>query len=168
MKLINDKGRLFGLVNPVDALITLAILAGIFVVGWLVLSRGEVSLPGVKQTTIQATFLIPEARPEVLAYLHNGDIMKNDTSKAGLGKIADVRVENAKMDVPTDEGELKVGESQLLKDIYITVEANGRATDSMLMINGGIMSVGKNYFINSKWFRMNSVLVGVTPDANGR
>jgi len=168
MRLINDKGRIFGLVNPVDALITLAILGFIFVVGWLVVTRGDVSLPGVKQTTIKATFLVPAARPEVPDYLRNGDRVKNDTSKADLGEIVEMRFEKAQVEVPTDSGELSLGESPLFKDIYITVEAEGRSTDSMLMINGDILSVGKNYVLNTKWFRMNSVLVGVTPDANGR
>lgn len=168
MRLINDKGRIFGLINPIDALITLAILGFIFVVGWLVITRGNVTLPGVEQTTIQATFLIPGARPEATEYIRDGDRLKNDTSKADLGDIIEVRSERAKLEVPTDTGELSLGESPLLKDIYVTVEAQGRATDSMLMINGDILSIGKNYMLNTKWFRMNSVLVGVTPDANGR
>ncbi len=168
MRLINDKGRIFGLVNPIDALITLAILGFVFVVGWLVITRGNVTLPGVKQTTIQATFLIPLAHPEVIEYIRDGDRVKNDNSKADLGEVIEVRSEGARVDVPTDTGELLPGESAIFKDIRITIEAEGRATDSMLMINGDILSIGKNYVLNTKWFRMNSVLVGVTPDANGR
>lgn len=161
MRLFNDKGRFLGIVNPLDALVVISILAVVFTIGWVAMNRDGAPLPGVTKSEITQTYLIRSIRPEVAAYVKKGDRVKNEISKSDLGEVIDIKSTQAVSAVVTDAGEIKKSENPIDKDLTITVKANGRATSAQITVSGDILEVGKKYGLVTRVFKGDALLIGL-------
>ena len=140
MKLLDDKGRLFGLINIVD----LVVIVLIAVVATRVGLRARVMRtvnPGALKT-VEAVLLVEDVRPATAAALAVGDTIFNTKSNAVLGELVDKKVVPAVKEVETADGQLKLAEAPYRKDVYITVRGQGQVTENVIILGGYEMRVG--------------------------
>jgi len=125
--LIDEDGRLFGLVNIVDLLVVLVVVAMV-AAGWALLSGGEpsVSQPAdeTENTTTVVTVEADQVQPYVAAAIPNGTV--------GGPEVVAVRsktVEPATVFVPDQNGQLRVREHPRLKTVRLRLELNTTQTE---------------------------------------
>lgn len=159
MKILDEKGRLFGIINIIDLAVLLLVL--VLVAGgiWF-LSRDdavEVGPTEVYYVTIKCASL----DEEVAEYIHVGDRLyygKGFTDE----EITEFWVEPAKIEVVRDDGTIIVTEHPELKDIYVTIKVNDSPSDPMLWIGQLHATVGKELVLKTQYIEVPGVIIRIT------
>ena len=100
MSLIDNKGRIFGLINIIDLLVIVLIVA---VVGRFTLKSRQKSA-GAVTTNIEVVVHVKEVRDATADIVKVGDIVKETKSNVVLGKVVDVKVNPSETLVETADG----------------------------------------------------------------
>lgn len=158
MKLVDEKGKLFGLINIVDFLVLLAVL--------LVLGGAAYKLKGgtggdTASKTVRVTVLAPGIRPEMLTSIKVGDRMASGSSFTNV-VIKDIKIRPA-YSITTDSAGRRVEATDpYLKDLIVVVE--GKTTISGATINLGDQEIrrSKDYYIKSLDYEFKGMILDVT------
>lgn len=144
MKFIDDKGKLFGLVNIVDLLIILAAL--------LLLGGAAYKLKGMggKETarTVRVTVIATSIRPEMLAGVEVGDKMVSGSSYTNA-VITDVDIRPAYLITTDSAGRRVEATDPFLKDLIVTIEGKTVISGATINLGGQEIRRGKDYYIKS-------------------
>ena len=158
MKILNEKGKLFGLINIIDLGVLLVIL--VIVAGgiWYVKRDAPVQIVNTKDYYVT---LKTEAQPvEVLDALEIGDRFYYGSSFLDV-TITDIKFEPAKIDVQTAEGDIVVKPHPELKDIYVTVCVKSPANEPMIYIAQTHATVGKSIALKTDRVEVVSVVTKI-------
>ena len=168
MKIINEKGKLFGLINLVDLLVLLFILAVAVGVVWKVFG-GQVQELVANTTELTYTVRVKAVHPRYYDEL---------TSRKFPHQLAagDSLIENAYIisavkepyvtQIGTDEGKLKNVVDPTRIDIVCTIEARINDTD-IIKVGPQEVRAGKDHFLKTKHFEMVGTIESVLL-ANGK
>jgi len=134
MKLIDDKGKLFGVANVVDALIVLIVV---------VIAAGTVykfkfmdkTSKGAAMQPVTYTVKVEKIRNYVFGNVKEGDILYDKTSGNDIGKITKVTSEPATDYIPMPDGTFKKVNVENRINVYFTVEAQAVVSDSGRFVN---------------------------------
>lgn len=127
MQIIDNKYRLFGVINLIDLVVVLAVLAGGYAVYRVLSPTSPVAtVKGMK--TVEYEIVCPSTRNIDASEIKIGDTISKTTGKA-IGKVTAVRI------VPTpsevwDQAIRKVVpyQSTVFSDVYISCTAQGQPT----------------------------------------
>lgn len=133
MRLIDDKGRLFGLVNIVDLAVVLLVVAVAARIGLKSRLLRAVNPSTLKP--VEVVLLIEDVRPATADAVSEGDTIVNAKSNAVLGELIAKEVVPALKEVETADGRLVEAEAPYRKDVYITVRGQG-ASDRKCYYSG--------------------------------
>ncbi|NLG86481.1 MAG: DUF4330 domain-containing protein [Firmicutes bacterium] len=159
MRLIDEKGRLFGLVNIID----LAVLVLIIAVAARVGLKSKL-LKAVNPSTLQpveVVLLVEDVRSATADAIAEGDTVLNTKSNAVLGELIKKEVVPAVKEIETADGRLVKAESPFRKDVYITVRGQGQVTGNVIILGGYEMRVGANAQVKGLKFAVNSTVFSV-------
>jgi len=158
MKILDEKGKLFGIINIIDLFVLL--LAVVIVAGgiWFV-SRNDSEVTGPVET-YQVTIKCAELDEDVAGYLHKGDRLYYGGGFTDV-VITDFSVEPAKVDVVRDDGTITVTTHPEKKDIYVTVKVNSKPGDPMLWIGQLHATVGKELVLKTQYIEVPGVITSV-------
>lgn len=159
---IDDKGRLFGRFNIVDAAVALAVIAIVALFGARQL--GAIKLGGPEEKPVVLEVVTDAITPETLAKLQQDDklflIVGLDTVR--LGKITSISVKPA---------EVRVDNSVLGKVIYapdpkrrqavITVTGKGTITKQIVTISNNAVLVGDRVSLKTTYARFDAEVTGL-------
>jgi len=145
MKLIDEKGKLFGLINIVDFLVLLAVL--------LIIGGAAYKLKGpaggdTAVKTVKATVLAPALRPEMLTGIKIGDRMVSGSSYTDV-VITDIKIQPAFMVTTNSEGQRVEAIDPFLKDLIVVVEGKTPITGATINLGGQEIRRDKDYYIKS-------------------
>ena len=157
MKILDDKGRLFGIINIIDLLVLLLVLVVIAGGIWFFKEGYHQQDPRVYYVTIKCA----ELDEEVADYLHIGDRLYYANGFTDV-VVTEVSVEPAKIDVVRDDGTIIVATHPELKDIYVTVKVNSIPGDPMLWIGQLHATVGKELVLKTQYVEVPGVITGIT------
>jgi hypothetical protein len=124
VKILDEKSRLFGIINPVDLLLVIAVIAVVLIVA-------SVLFPSVSPTksapkdVVRITVLVGGIRAYVPGSIKVGDPVNRKTG-GKMGKVVAIDAVPATFEEPTAVGTLKKATSQIFTDLYITVEGTGQ------------------------------------------
>lgn len=121
-KIVDDKGRLFGFISPVDVIVVA--VAALLVVA--VLSRFKVrETPLGTTNTVDVTYTVKifGIRDTNANLLHPGDKLFAADTESNLGTIRDVKVEDAYAVEPLDDGTYKKARVYDRYDVTLTIVA---------------------------------------------
>lgn len=159
MKIIDEKGRLFGVINIIDLAVLLLIV--VLVAGgiWYVSKKEPVESGPAKDyyVTIKCSGL----EEDVADYLHTGDKLYYSGNFIDA-EITEVSAEPAKIDVIRDDGTIVVATHPELKDIYVTVKVKAAEDDQMIWIGQLHANVGKELVLKTRYVEIPGVIVKVT------
>ncbi len=161
MKIINEKGKLFGIINLVDLVCLLLVLLVAAGVGWKLLG------PKVKEavaptTTMTSTFRIRGAYDYTLRWLEKNDLV-GEKLVMGTGYIDGATVTAISyepyitQDMKADGTPLEV-EYPTRRDVLITVESPVAKNAAILKIGTQEVRAGRTFIFKTRTFEM-SVLV---------
>ncbi|MGI6130016.1 MAG: DUF4330 domain-containing protein [bacterium] len=159
MQIIDDKGRLFGLVNVIDLAVLLIIVAVAARVGLRSKVLSAVNPSTLKE--VEVVFLVEDVRSATADAMAEGDTVLNTKSNATLGQLVKKEVVPAAKEVETSDGRLVQAESPFRKDVYITVRGQGQVTGNVIILGGYEMRVGATTQIKGLKFAVISTVYSV-------
>ena len=160
MKVLDEKGKLFGLINIIDLLVIFVVLVLIAGGIWYVTKDDPAEVVG----PTKAHFIkikcagVDEGVADYIdvgANLYYGKGFTEET-------ITAVEVVPAKIDVIEDDGTIVVAEHPELKDIYVTVKIFEKPNDPMLWIGQLHATVGKELVLKTQYIELPGVITEIT------
>lgn len=124
MKILDEKSRLFGIINPVDLLLIVAVLIVLFIVASVLFPSVSPTKPAPSQK-VRVTVLAGGLRDYVPGSIKVGDPVNRKTG-GKMGNVVLVDAVPAVFEEPTAAGQLKKATSSLFTDVYVTIEGPGQ------------------------------------------
>ncbi len=159
MKIINDKGKLFGIINPVDLVVVIIILSIVVGVGYRFLSSklnaGENSaLSGEKE--VYVTLYAQQQMPEVADAINKGDklIANNQYTSAEVVEI--ISNEPAATVSPNSDGKSVKSTHPLWRDLKIKIKDKINPSNPILKAGEQEIRVGYPYIFKTQTVEANS------------
>ncbi|MDD4239004.1 MAG: DUF4330 domain-containing protein [Desulfotomaculaceae bacterium] len=158
MRLVDEKGKLFGLMNIVDFLVLVAVL--------LVLGGAAYKLKGQgsgdsASKTVKVTVLAPSIRPEMLTNIKVGDRMASGSSFTDV-VVKDITIRPA-YSITTDSAGRRVEATDpYLKDLIVVVEGRTPISGATINLGGQEIRRNKDYYIKSLDYEFKGMILDVT------
>lgn len=157
MSLIDNKGKVFGLINVIDLLVILLIVA---VVGRFTLKQKQKSAGAVTKS-IEVVLHVKEVRDATADVVKVGDIVKETKSNAVLGKISDVKVQPSETLVETADGRVVVYPNPVFKDMYITLIGSGSAGENAIVLGSNEIRVGTALQLKTNLYSVTTTVMDI-------
>ena len=157
MKLIDEKGKLFGKINLIDLVILVIIVGIVCALGFKLFSghQEEVVHP-VEKGKVEVTILVKDVLTEVKDGIHEGDKLIIDKNLTDI-EIEKLETKNSKTIAVSEQGVINVDENPLRTDILITFSYETEISDcgiklyeEPVKINGDIELETKNFKATAK------------------
>lgn len=169
MKLINDKGKLFGIINVVDLLVLLAVVLVVGGVGWRILGPkiAEVAAPTTK---ITVTSRVRGAYPRQLEEMLSHDVpskLVSGNSYIDGADLVKIDSEPYVVQLPTDDGRLVNAVDPTRIDIIFTVEATVPQGGAVTKIGTQEMRAGRDFTVKTRYIEQSSIIETVAYENEG-
>ncbi len=156
MKIIDDKGKLFGLINIIDFLV--AVLVVLVIAGVAYKIRTPAATGEVKLVEVQV--MVPCVRPELIGVISVGDPMVAGNSYTNV-KVKSVEIKPALLVNSDSKGKRVMVTDPYLKDVYVTVEGTTTLSSATITLGGQEIRVGKDYYVKSLDYEFKGIIFDV-------
>jgi len=153
MKIINEKGKLFGLINVIDLLILLAVLLVAGGIGWKVFGSTiqEVASPNTTLTmTVRIRGAMPRQYEEIVAHGLPQQLVTG-TSYISGAYMTEVSYEPYVTQVQTADGRIVDGEDPTKIDILVTIVAEVPADTAVTKIGTQEVREGRDHIVKTRY-----------------
>lgn len=157
MKIIDDKGKVFGIINIIDLLVIL-LIAG--VVGRYAM-KSQINPPGVQTKNIQITLLVKDVREATSGVIKEGDIVRETKTNLVLGKVTKVEVKPADTLVNTADGRVVNYPNPILKDVYVTLVGTGTAGENAVVVGNSEVRIGTQLSVKTNIYAVVTTVMGI-------
>lgn len=156
MKVLNEKGKLFGVINIIDLLVLIAVIAVIGGIGWKLFAPAvkEVTSKQVEMTTVMRVrgatpFLVTELQREGNDQVGKALVSGNDYVNA---KIESVEITDYVQQIPTADGRIANALDPSKKDVVIVVKSQVAAGTPTPKIGTQEVRAGRTFIIKTNNF----------------
>jgi len=154
--MIDDKGRIFGLINIIDLVVILLVV--ILAFGYFYRNR----TPDVTEThTATVKVICPYLRPEVAAQLHEGDhlLARGQIQPA---YIKELTVEKANDTASDSSGKIILQKHPFRQDVFVTLEGPVSYTGAEIYMAGQQIRAGlDDYILKTQFFEATGEILEV-------
>jgi len=161
MALIDEKGRLFGIINIVDlaVLLVVVLLAGGIV--YKLLPECTENTGDEKIETFTVTVKCPMIPGYAAERLKEGDRIFYSGEYVN-GEIASVRYENAKEAVVTADGKYVIAVHPELMDAYVTLHIFDDASTDEIMLGRYQVNLGKSFTMKTTRVEVQGIVIDIS------
>lgn len=157
---IDEKGRLFGRLNVVDAAVILALVLGAILVAGRLL--GKLGIAYGEERPVSVKILSDAITPEAATSIKKGDkvfIIVGLDAKS-LGTISEVSVRPAEVRIGNSvTGKVVYAPDPKRRQVLLTVKGKGTSTDRAITISGNTVLVGDRLSVKTRWVRFDGDVV---------
>lgn len=147
MRIIDEKGKLFGIINIIDLTVLLIIV--LLVGGGIKRAKTKPELiTETKKALI--TVEVSEIRKPTVDALVVGDSFYHYDKGVLLGKIVDKKVEPYKEAVESGDGKWVLAEVPEKYVVKLTIEADAKVTPDLVSVEGEHIRVGTQFRLKNK------------------
>lgn len=148
MRIINEKGKLFGLINIIDLTVIVVIILLVGAVGYKVLGS-KIQTQNVE--TKDVTFVVKlSLKPQYyLDALKEGDKILSGTYETGA-YVEKIDSNPGEMTVTTADGNIKYAKHPTLYDFYVKVKLKASVNTAVLKLGVQEIRVGGKYQVKTK------------------
>ncbi len=123
---IDGKGKLFGKVSVVDALIVLVVLAVVAGVGYkMTKSTAITPFAPTASDNIEIMFYVEDAPEYAAKAIQNGDLCKDQERNVEFGHVTDVKIDKSISWAQNDKGEYVASTKAGYSRVIVTAEGKG-------------------------------------------
>ena len=158
MKFIDEKGKLFGIINPVDLIVILLILAVVAGVGYRIFSsrlNGD-NNPFSGEKEVYITLYAQQQLPEVAKSIKKGDRLVANNQYTNAEVVEIVSVEKAATVSPNSEGKSVLSEHPLWQDVTILIKDKVNPASLPLKAGEQEIRVGYPFIFKTQTVEANS------------
>ena len=151
MKIIDEKGRLFGKINLIDLLVLLLVVAVVLAVGWEVVGKKAAAAVSDNQHELTFTVLFKDQPLEVAEF-----------AETQIGKQL---VNNAKL-IPAEVTEVSsyFDAPEAGYWLYVTVKATATFSGNVWQVGSQEVRVGYEYILKTSEFELTGIISGMEAD----
>jgi hypothetical protein len=162
MKLIDEKGKLFGKINIIDIAILLIIIGvGFFAVEYFLPSKDK----GAVNRKINYEIELLQSTREFADMVKLGDEIRESIKGDYLGKIVKTEIRPSSIiTANTQEGRFIKTELPSMYDVIITLEADGLETEKSITAENQEIKVGKRVFVKGKGYAGSGYILAIHLD----
>ena len=165
MKVVNEKGKLFGVINLVDLLILIAVLIVVGAVGYKFLAK-PVSTAIAPESKATVTMRVRGAMPYLVDEVMRtqpGDrlVAGNDYTSGVVEKIEAVPYV---ITTVTDDGPIVEVTDPIKKDIIITISGTGNPDAAIFKIGNQEVRAGRDFTFKTNRIEINAIVETVRFD----
>lgn len=162
MRLLDEKGRIFGKVSIIDVLIVVILLgvAGWF--GYAMFGKNLHKDVAERERTIEITVVTTGIRPTTAEAIKKSTRMFEFKTGAYIGDLVGVRIEPAEVWTVSADGRLLRMKTEDRVDAYVTIRGQARIGEDVIIMNGVEVRVGTSIGLKSKM----AVFTGYITDMN--
>ena len=145
MKLIDEKGRLFGKVNLIDLLVVLLLLAGVFAVVWKLGGNRAAEAIADNNYAVTYTVLVEDVPAGVAEFAETqiGKALVNN-GKVLAAEVSEVHAEN--------------GQNPGHKDLSVTVTGTALFSGNVYKVGAQEVRVGYEYILKTSEFELTGII----------
>lgn len=167
MKIVDQKGRLFGIINIVD-LILIVLIVAIAWVGFVKISSHE----NASEKTSQDEFVeikygeaiinvkIPLVDPVMAESLHKNDFLVTGNTLT-KSYIKDIQIKDGIYERTAQDGKIVVSTHPYKKDVYVTIYGYVTFEGATIKLDKQIVRVGKTFYVKTRTTELIGVVRGV-------
>ncbi len=167
MKIVDQKGRLFGIINIVD-LILIVLIAAIAWVGFVkISSHGKASENASQDEFVEIKYgeaiinvKIPLVDPVMAESLHKNDFLVSENTLT-KSYIRDVQIKEGVYERTSQEGKVVVATHPYKKDVYVTIYGYVTLEGATIKLDKQTVRVGKTFYVKTKTTELVGVVTGV-------
>ncbi|MDD2422372.1 MAG: DUF4330 domain-containing protein [Heliobacteriaceae bacterium] len=149
MRLVDEKGRLFGLINPLDLIILVAVIA--LVIGLATKTKTIVQTTAVE---IQFEVLSKRVHPEYAANLNPTDPLLGPAGFLDDAKIVAFRTVPSRTSQANAEGQLVPAEDPHYLDVHTLIKGTSRSATADFKIGGQEIKTGREYWLKTQFIQL--------------
>ncbi|RJQ29377.1 MAG: DUF4330 domain-containing protein [Peptococcaceae bacterium] len=160
MKLIDDRGRIFGLINIIDLLVILVVLGVI----WGLLTRTAVLERfnrSYEEKPVEILFLVENVRQYTVDVIQPGEVVREFRSDETVGTIKTVEVRDYKEKAPDAAGNWHMSPVPGKKELYITVEGRVKEYNGVFKVGQSDLKVGGKITLKGKRFNVETFVLKI-------
>lgn len=161
MKLLDDKGKLFGKVNVIDLLLVFIVFAVVTVVGYKFLQPSDVPIAASGDTTAEVTFYGNALHPFVVDKIREGDQIRLASTNDVLGEITSVEQGPAELIASDAEGQWIKSEVPGKFKVYISIQGQAVSSRGSLKMAGVPMLAGADMEIKGPNYKIEGLISDV-------
>lgn len=160
MKIVNEKGKLFGIINPVDLLALIVVIAVIVGIAWQLLGNKvtEVVSPNVEMTT---EVVVAGAPPELCDEVTRQNLVGQQlvaTNNFLDATITDVRFEDYVVQVQTADGKIVDATDPSKKNIVFVLSSEVARDTASPKIGNQEVKAGRTYLVKTQTFEVSGTI----------
>lgn len=163
MKIINEKGKLFGIINPVDLIVVLAVIALVAMVGVKFL-RAPVEAVTTQKQEMLVTVRISGARAELadtIKKLEPGTRLVAGNDFVANASVDSVELSNYVFTATDSTGTAVAATDPVKSDILVTIKATGTPDEAIHKIGNQEVRVGTGFIFKTNSVEVNSIVESV-------
>ncbi len=151
MKIVDEKGRLFGKINLIDLLVIVLVIAIVAAVGWKLVGSKAAAAVSDNQHEITFTVIFEDQPTEVAQF-----------AETQVGKQL---VNNAKL-IPAEVTEVSSIPlaSEPHANLYVTVKATATLSGNVWKVGSQEVRVGYEYILKTSEFELTGIITGMEAD----
>ena len=162
MAIIDNKGKLFGLINIIDLSILLIIL---MLAGFALIRVSALNKEKAKMTRIEYDVELRENVKDFSFMINKGDEIRDSINGDYLGKVLKKEVKPSTEIIENyEEGKFVEVEIPSLYDVIVTIEANGKVTESEILAEGREIKIGRLMYIKGKGYAGGGYILAIRYD----
>jgi len=162
MKIIDNKGKIFGLINLIDLIVILVL--GLLVVGggYKVMKKSPQVITQSEKVIVKVE--ISEVRQPSVDGIKEGDMLYHYDKGQVFGKIVKKNVVNFQKEAPTSDGRFVLSDVPGKYNVILDVEANATNTTDVVIVGGEHTRIGAQFRLKNKNVAVFSTVLGVEID----
>ncbi|SCG83907.1 hypothetical protein DW1_2343 [Proteiniborus sp. DW1] len=162
MKIIDDKGRIFGLINYIDLFI---VLAFIIVLGRFVFIERDDVFPKELNSDgfqeVEILYYVKGVKDVSIKGVKIGDVFRDVTTNNVIGEVTNIDIQPSSIMTTDEKGKVVYSEIPDRFDMYLTIKGKGQVTDYDIKVANEEIKIGKTSQIQSRMNRLEAIIYGI-------
>jgi len=161
LRIIDEKGKIFGLINYLDLIVLLVVLllAGKFFILDNEEKRRELLQAHGREVLV--TYNVNGIKDVSIKTVKEGDIFRDVETGNTLGEVVKIEVSNHQMQTTDRDGRVIYSDVPGRYDIMLTLKGKANETDKDIKVSNVEMQIGRTMLIESKMNRFMAVIYGI-------
>lgn len=159
MRLIDEKGRLFGKINVFDLLVIVLLVALIGGVGYKYAIVDNTII--VNDSEIGVKLWVEDVRQVTVDVINVGDIIREYDSNQIFGEVVDKQVTQHYEPVETADGRIVNAPVEGKYDVYLTLKSRGIVTDNAISIGSKEVRMGGTIITKHQLYAVSTKVVEI-------
>ena len=162
MKIVNEKGKLFGLVNVIDLLIVFVLIIGVVgVLKYKDIGNIMSKLSSDESGSVYITYSINGVKDVSVEGISMGDTFFDEDSRQIIGPVVEKSATHTKISTTNSDGEYVYSEIPDRYDLLIKVKAEGSWNNLEINVNNNDIQIGEKQEISSRISNFSAVIYSI-------